>query len=70
MGVTVKPKERKPPWLHRLCTDGAGAMLHDVLCEGCGDATYANAVTVYGRHGIPASYPATTCPWRSCCAAR
>lgn len=36
MGVTVKPKERKPPWLHRLCTDGAGAMLHDVLCEGCG----------------------------------
>lgn len=36
MGVKVKARERKPPWLHRLCADGAGAMLRDVLCEGCG----------------------------------
>lgn len=37
MGVgKIKPRERKPSWLHRLCADGAGAMLHDVLCEGCG----------------------------------
>ncbi len=36
MGVKVKARERKPSGLHRLCADGAGAMLHDVLCEGCG----------------------------------
>lgn len=37
MGVgKIKPRERKPSWLHRLCADGAGAMLRDVLCEGCG----------------------------------
>lgn len=36
MGVKTKPKERKPAWLHRLCADGSGAQLRDVLCAGCG----------------------------------
>lgn len=31
-------------------------------CARAANATYANAVTAYGRHGIPASYRAATCP--------